>query len=139
MNINAGIHFTKHNIRIVFVNRHFEIMEALRGYNNSNGFYILKHHLLHKYPPGKIRFIIDEKHFCSQTFPKILRSYGYIFTFIPPAIYYDPVFNLFMAIPKKTHFHKPFIKAAMLLIPNWKSRFLKPKQRKSDHRQLNLF
>lgn len=139
MKINAGIHFTKKNIRIVFVNSKLEITEILRDYNNPSRFYHLESYLLGKYPPRKVRFILDEKHFNSQIFAKILMGHGYCLDFFPPAIYYDPVFQLFMAVPKKTHYHKPFIKAAMLWIPCWKEKFRKIKSRKFDRRQLIFF
>ncbi len=139
MMITAGIHFTKNNISLVFMNRRFKTIEEIKKPNNAKAVLTLEKYLLQKYPTGDIRLIVEKEHFHSQTFPKILFNHGYVFDLIPPIISYDPVFNLFMAIPKKTRFYKAFIKAAMLWIPGWKSRLLTVKKQEYDCRQLTLF
>ena len=139
MKITAGIHFTKNYMRIVFMNNSFNMLESLRVANGEQRSMGLKTYLMTKYPPNKVRFVVEKSHFESEPFLKIIMRSGYHVSLISPSIFHDPIFNLLMAVPKKTHFHKSFLKAAMLWLPGWNYKLINPRVKNYDSRQLSLF
>lgn len=139
MKLTGGIHFTKNNVRIVFMNHRLELLESLSEDNNSAKLRYLIPYLLDKYPPNNTGFILDQTHYNSQSFPKTLLNHGYILNLVPSTTFYDPVFNLLMAVPQKTHFYMSFLNAAMLWIPLWKANLITVKKPKYIGRQLKLF
>ena len=139
MKITAGLDFTKNNIRIVFTNQRFELLESLKEINTACKFRYLISYIIEKYEPNNVRLILERSHLKSQAVPRILLDCGYEFGIIPTTVYEDPFFNLLMAVPQKSHFYKAFLKAAMLWIPAWKAKLITVKQEKNDDRQLTLF